>query len=352
MDETRARALLQLAAESQPEGGGVNIDLARSQGRRRLRWRRAAAAGGTALAAVAVIIAVAVPLGSGGRAQVSQSGGHRPASAVGPPRQFNPLIPYATFGWLARGASLDGGQIAPSNIYITEGRGPAWALTAFVPSRCNLTSQQVLQQLRHHHAPLLNCSASSSAGMAGTVTSVAPRVNGHLAFWTRDRGYLAWEYARRSWAWLAGPGQAPAGEVVKVAASVRYAVATAPSIKFPVRLTGLPSSSRVSAMYYVADGRVLRASQYTLTGSGPGDPHLTVDPASARSGCYFYPGQSARRFIHGYRVIVSHLKAVRGNPPIQQLCAAHADGMALFTAPTDGMQHRTRSRCSPAILSC
>ena len=142
MDETRARALLQLAAESQPEGDGVNIDLARSQGRRRLRWRRAAAAGGSALAAVAVIIAVAIPLGSGGRAQVSQSGGHRPGGAVAPPRQFNPLIPYATFGWLPRGTSLDGGQIAPSNIYITGGRGPTWALTAYAYGRCNRTASR------------------------------------------------------------------------------------------------------------------------------------------------------------------------------------------------------------------
>jgi hypothetical protein len=34
--------------------------------------------------------------------------------------------------------------------------------------------------------------------------------------------------------------------------------------------------------------------------------------------------------INGYRVMVNHLKAKHGDPPVQQVCAARADGLAVF----------------------
>jgi hypothetical protein len=76
---------------------------------------------------------------------------------------------------------------------------------------------------------------------------------------------------------------------------------------------------------------VLRVSQYSLTGSGRYAPNLTADPATPSSSCYFYPGgQSARQTINGYRVTVNHLAAAPGNPPVQQVCAANADGLSVF----------------------
>jgi DNA-directed RNA polymerase specialized sigma24 family protein len=125
-------------------------------------------------------------------------------------------------------------------------------------------------------------------------------------------------------------GRAALADVVEVADHVRYGVATRPSIEFPVQLTGLPAASRVADMYFVSDAGVLRASQYSLTGSGPYLPDITVDPATARSSCSFTPGQSARRTIGGYRVTVNHIKPARGNPPVQQVCAPDADGLMVF----------------------
>jgi hypothetical protein len=327
MDEATARALLELAAATEAPPTRVDVELARSQGRKRLRWRRAGLAGAPALAALAaaaVIIAAVVPSGAGGHAA---GRGTVPAAnaRVTPSRQFNPLIPYAAFGWLPRGQSLDGGQLTPTNAYLTAGPSVAWALMVYVAGRCNLTSTQVLRQLRQHRQPQLNCT-----GWADQVTSTAPPVDGHLAFWTAGRVYLAWEYARGSWATLAGPrGRAALGDVIKVADNVRYGVATKPSLRFPVQLTRLPSAWRVAFTHFVADAGVLRVSQYTLT--GPDAPDLTTDPATPGSSCYFYPGgQSARQTINGYRVTVNHLAAARGNPPVQQVCAANADGLSVF----------------------
>jgi hypothetical protein len=60
-------------------------------------------------------------------------------------------------------------------------------------------------------------------------------------------------------------------------------------------------------------------------------PAFTTDPATPRSSCPFYPGgQSVREVIGGYRVIVNHIAAQRGNPALQQICAADADGLFVF----------------------
>jgi hypothetical protein len=326
MDEDGARALLEQAAELDVPPTRVDLELARSRGRKRLWWRRAGLAGIPVLL-VAVILAASVSFGGGGQA-ASRRTDVAAGGRVTPPRRFNPLIPYVAFGWLPRGDSRAGGQIASTNAYLTAG---SWAVTVYVAGRCDLTSQQVLRELREHQKPELNCTVSSSSGWIGDVASVAPPVHGHLAFWTRARSSLVWEYARGSWATLALPaGRAASRDAVRVASDLKYAVATRPSIEFPVQLTGLPSAWRVAAMYFVPDAGVLRASEYSLTGSGPSAPNFTTNPATARSSCYFYPGESARRIIDGYRVIVNHLKAQRGNPAVQQVCAPDADGLMIF----------------------
>lgn len=333
MDEERARALLELAADTQAPPTRVDIEAARSRGRARLRWRLASLAGAPVLLVGAVILATAVPFGSGGQAAVRPRVSVPPKGVVRvvPPQRFNPLIPYVTFGWLPRGESLDGGQLGSTSAYLTAGPSNAWALTVYAAGRCNLTSQQVRRQLREHQQPELRCTVSYSSGWADQVIAMAPRVDGHPAYWTMARGSLVWEYAPGSWANLVRPpGRAAIRTAVQVADHIRYAVATKPSIEFPVQLTGLPSAWQVVATYFKADAAGgLRASEYSLSGS-PNSPNFTTDPATARSRCYFYPGQSERRTINGYRVTVNHLKAVRGNPPIQQVCAPDADGLAIF----------------------
>ena len=123
MDETRVRGLLELAAAATEEPPSrVDVELARSRARRKLRWRRASLAGASAAAVVAVVVAaVAVP-GSHGAAPGRGRAPEAHAQIIAP-RQFSLVSPYAAFGWLPPGDSLDGGTLSPSNVYLTAGPG-------------------------------------------------------------------------------------------------------------------------------------------------------------------------------------------------------------------------------------
>jgi hypothetical protein len=321
MGESLARVWLARMAEADPPPSRVNVERARSRGRRALRRRRAGQAGAPAMAVLAVIVVLATS-GSAFRPAGTGHGSRRGAErqpAVSPVRQFNPLVPYAAFGWLPPGESLNGGQLSPPDAYLTAGPGNAWALTVWAQGRCQRSGVT------------LNCAQDPTSGSILHISGRAPRVAGHPAFWLRRSGGLVWRYARRSWAVLAIPGRRDA---VKVASHVRYAIATRPSIEFPVQLTAMSPAWQVAAIFFVpvrAGGRtVLRASEYSLTGQ-PGYPALTTDPATAHDHCYVYPdGQSARRIIDGYHVVVTHIPAAAGRMPVQQVCAAHADGLMIF----------------------
>jgi hypothetical protein len=330
MDEARVRRLLELAAATEAPPSRVDVELARRHGRRKLGWRRAGLAGGPAAVVIAVLVAAVAVSGSGGAAP---GRGRAPAvhAQVTAPRRFSLLSPYAAFGWLPPGESLDGGTISTPEVYLTAGPSASWALTVYVAGFCDLTSEQVLRQLDQHQQPQLDCS-NASGGTVYPVTSPAPRVDGHAAFWTAGHVYLVWQYADRGWAALGPPRNAAAGVVIKVAGNVRYGAAGSP-VRFPVQLTGVPPAWRLAFVHFVADAGVLRASQYALTGVGAPSPSFTTDPATAGSSCYHYPdGQSARQTINGYQVTVNHLPASNGRSAVQQVCAPSADGLAVFVS--------------------
>jgi hypothetical protein len=333
VDEASVRGLLELAAASQEPPSRVDVNLARSRGRRKLRWRRARLAGASAVAVVAVLVAALAVSGSGGAAPGRGSATATHGQVIAPSR-FSLVSPYATFGWLPPGESLDGGTIWPTNVYLTAGPAASWALTVYTAGFCNLTSGQVLRQLGRHQRPRLDCSDSAGGAMY-PVTSAAPaRVDGHAAFWTARHVYLVWQYADRSWAALGRPKSAVTRTVIKIASGVRYGVAGSP-VKYPVQLVGMPRGWALAYIHFAAAAGVLRASQYGLTGTGAGadSPMLTTDPATAGSSCYYYPGgQSARRTINGYRVTVNHLPASNGNVPVQQVCAPNAGGLMVFVS--------------------
>ena len=106
MSEPQIRALFTEIADGEPARSQVDIQLARRRGRARLRRRRASMAGTSVLAAAAVVVLAMgvgpVRLGSG-----------PPASRPAAPRQFNPLVPYLSFGWLPPGNRLTGRRCAP-----------------------------------------------------------------------------------------------------------------------------------------------------------------------------------------------------------------------------------------------
>jgi hypothetical protein len=333
MDETRVRGLLELAAAGQEPPSRVDVEFARSRGRRKLRWRRASLAGASAAAVVAVVVAAAALPGSGGAAPGRGRAPEAHAQVIAP-RQFSLASPYAAFGWLPPGDSLDGGTLAPSDVYLTAGPGAAWALSVYSAGFCNLTSAQVLRQLGRPEQPRLNC-ANSAGGTVYQATSVAAaRVDGHAAFWTARHRYLVWQYARHGWAALAPPRSAAARTAIKVASDVSYGAAGSP-LEYPAQLVNMPAGWALAYVHFAAEAGVLRASQYQLTGTGPGadSPAFDTDPATAGSSCYYYPGGvSARRTINGYRVTVNHIPAAHGDVPVQQVCAPNADGLSVFVS--------------------
>jgi hypothetical protein len=332
MIESQLRALFAEQVSSEPPPSRVSIEQARRQGRQRLRRRRAGLAGAPVLAVAAIAAVVlagqpapSAPVRAGATtpaassspssspASSSPAGGTTPTAAPG---RFHPLIPYASFGWLPAGQSLTAGTIGPTEEYFF---ARPWSLDIYAASRpCKLTAAR------------LNCT-DGSGGLLAPVIGRAPAVHGHRAFWISGHTYLAWQYARGGWALLGLPPDKGARQqraAVKVARDIRYGGATKPVIAFPAQLTQVPAQWRVDSVYYVPDAGRLRASQFSVTN---GSISFDTDPATSRSSCYLYPdGQSVREVIGGYRVIITHLAASHGRPPLQQLCAAHADGLSVF----------------------
>jgi len=324
MDETRVRGLLQRAAAGQEPPSRVDVELARSRGRRKLRWRRAGLAGASAAAVVAVAVAaVAIPGSHGaapGRGKVPQA--HGPATA---PSRFNPLRPYATFGWLPAGESLEQGTTSPSGVQLTAGTGPAWQLQVYVAGFCDLTSGQLRRQLVRDQLAQLGC-RHAGVGAVYQVTSVATRVDGHTAFWTAGQDYLIWQYANHGWAALASPTRAAARVMLKVARGVRYGTA-GPPIKFPLQAVNLPTGWMALVVNFAKDAGVLRAYQYVL-GSNGADAGAAIFTAGPASSCYS-DGQSKRQTINGYQVIVRRIPSPNGTPPDLLVCASDADGLSV-----------------------
>ena len=110
MTEPQIRALFTEIAEAEGPSR-VSPQAALRRGRARLRRRRARLAGVPVLAAAtvaAVILALVVGPFRLGTRPVAPSPGP-PA-----PREFNPFIPNASFGWLPAGQSLQQGGVWPT----------------------------------------------------------------------------------------------------------------------------------------------------------------------------------------------------------------------------------------------
>jgi hypothetical protein len=325
MDETRVRGLLQRAAAGQEPPSRVDVGLARSRGRRKLRWRRASLAGASAAAVVAVAVAAVTVPGSGGaapgRGRVPET--HGPITA---PSRFDPLRPYATFGWLPAGESLANGTTTTNDVDLTAGTGPAWQLTVYAAGFCDRTSGQLLRRLGLHQQPRLDCS-KSVGGAAYQVTSVAAaRVDGHTAFWTANQTYLVWQYANHGWAALTSPIRDASSVALKVARGVRYGTAS-PPIRFQVQSVNMPREWTILLVRFWPSAGVLRGYQYAVGGTGTdaGGVIFTTGPASS---CYS-DGRSKRQTINGYQVIVRQVPSPNGTAPAQLVCASDADGLSV-----------------------
>jgi hypothetical protein len=307
------------------------------------RWRRPGWAAPVA-AAIAVLLVIGLAVSVSNRLFGTQQPAG-PAHLPPAPRQFNPLIPNVSFGWLPAGESLGQGGVRRTDVYLAAGRPPGllgWGLSVYARGRCHLTG-----------SPRgVKCSTQGQSGVSALRFSErAPAVSGHRAFWAGNG--LVWQYARGGWAALTWIGSAPGvrtprhdmvvrhREAIKIAEHVRFGAAT-PPLAFPARLTGLTSQWRISDVHYWADSGVLQADSYVLTtrasrflphvgdlGVWANAPYIEIHPAPRKSTCTPHDPASKNtiEIINGYRVVVKRMTI--GGLPVQEVCAAHADGLSV-----------------------
>jgi len=341
MDEAALRKLLDSAVTSEPPIRPVGDKVLRA-GIRLRRRRRAALAAIPVLAAATVTAVALATAGVPGRpAPIAPD---RPATVA--PHQFSPFIAYAAFGWLPTGYRLLEGGTTRGVTYQVVGRPHVvprpWYLLAYPAGGCQLTK-----------ARGLICKAYYPFGPLA-LTSRAPDINGHRAYWATAYAHLpspepvlAWQYAPGSWAVLelgkTKPLDAHWRQVaVKAASYVRFGVHAAPPVGFPARLTGVPASWHLlsgirawmpywNGVGYRPHGRVLYASEWsvstTAASTGPrAGPRFsfTIGLAAQYSPCRGpAQGSLVHKVINGYPVTVS-----RGSYG-QTLCAPDAGGLSV-----------------------
>jgi hypothetical protein len=379
MDENTVRTLLRTIADSPEPPPAVDLDLARRRGLRRLWIRRCAA---PALAMVAVAAVLTVPRAFQIDHPERTVAAPRPprTAALTAPRRFDPLVPYASFGWLPPGFSesaadsidLGNGTASGSDFVSREAAAPAAGhllyLTVSARGACQVTSADLTRKVRAGQGVAVTCLDDSF-----TATGVAPDVAGRPAMWINHGDGIAWEYAPGAWAsltasitpaadephsrrvasergWImmprtsadrgaaAGtsaqvraairdgrlipPSAATLALLVRVASDVRYGQTT--PLKFPFRFTGeLPKGWQLTQVSFgVVGGRLIgngisAGPAVDPTALGVGGSTLPVP-----FGCNFVGGQSS----YVTRLGIQWVYRVLGEPDKQwqSLCASKA----------------------------
>jgi hypothetical protein len=343
MDERNVQTMLSELADTEAPPARVDIGRAMTRGRRDRRLRIAGAGGSTlAVAAVlgAVVTMVAVPgpraavvPGSGSPASSATSG---PGSVAVAPKQFDPLVPYASFGWLPAGSAI-GGEGAGSelstdtqSVSLSAGyrtSGATWfSLEVYAEGVCVRSGTATL--------PVLTCNTRDAGGPGERASSRAPDVDGRPAFWAADAaqgGSLFWEYAPDAWATLYVPShtQAPpaASErtmLLRVAANVRYADTT--PLSFPFWVAGLPANWQVSGAEFTesSSGALLDGTLGLGPAADPDALGLDIQPTYPASSCKFIAGQSSYQTLDGTRVTLRVISEA-GNG-YESVCGADVRG--------------------------
>ena len=264
MDEAGVRTLLNRLADAEPPPARIDLDVAIAAGRRGRRWRRMRA-GASALLAAGAAVAVVIALVGPARESAQRPAQQATGGAVVPAR-FNPLVPYAAYGWLPPGfqVGVQGGTMSGSTplelgLYAFS-RVASIDVSVYPAGTCRVTGKAQL------------CSAYNTMS---AVLSRAPDIHGHRAYWLLGAG-LTWEYAPGAWSVLRWanatmpwpPSGSERATVLRVAAGVRYGQ-TAP-IRFPYWISGLVAPWRISSVgYTLLAGRPV--AQTLEVRNGPSD---------------------------------------------------------------------------------
>lgn len=296
MDENDMRTMLGRLAEAEGPPPRVNVRQAINRGRRGRRLRMMTTGGSTLAvgAVVGVVVALAVPGGartgsapeSGAAAETGASAGASSVTAA--PARFNPLVPYASFGWLPAGYSPHGGA-APGALMTTKAEGlsagtgseqvPRFNLTVTVARSCTESGSAAL--------PVLRCPTAYRYDYAPPIraTSQAPDVKGRPAFWVTKTGSstLLWQYAPGAWSFLEVVTvdwpltSARTQLVIRVAANVRYGNTT--PLTFPYWTTDVPAGWKATFASFLISPSDQLLGQEVILGSvaGPDPLETTSD---------------------------------------------------------------------------
>jgi hypothetical protein len=348
LDEHAVRTLLHEAARTPEPPSAVDVHEARRRGSRQLRARRAAL---PVLAVVALAVALTVPGGLlSGHPERTVVPPQPPATSpvVDAPWQFNPLVPYASFGWLpagyseslANGIDVNQGVTSSTDFVSREAAAPAAGRLLYlqVNSRgwgtCAVTVAGLRENIRAHGQDQVACRDAEF-----TVTGAAPDVNGRPAFWTDHGGGIAWEYAPDAWAELSLSGLADGGGqamppsaatralLQKVAANVAYGDTT--PLTFAFRLSGeLPAGWQVwRAGFDVSGGRMFGTG--ITAGPSVDTSALSISASIVTAPAVCDSGAGLPTYVNRLGVSWAYIvNSLPGDTPQQRLCA---------TAPVGGL---------------
>jgi hypothetical protein len=345
MLEEDIKSLYHQMADMEQPPSSISIPVARRAGRVRLTRRRATTVAAPVLAAAAVIAIALTTSIQGGLKGTIQSGLHEPpptGSAQRAPQYFNPLRPYARFGWLPPHSPRPGyGDVISQRVMSLDNPSGA-GLALYAAGACHLTGHT------------LNCSPSGNRYSLGRNIAQG---DGRPVYWTAPRqvrsplpgnspGVLAWQYAVGGWAVLdyTPSGHASAiNDAVKIADHIRFGYRGEPAIRFPVQLTNVPANWQVNCVATSLLGHVMYAASDVVTagratGSMCGDnqplnaPHFDAGQGAKNQCGDFSHGDGAHskpEVINGYQVVlITNMKFW----PNQELCADNAAGNFVWIA--------------------
>jgi hypothetical protein len=395
MDESAVRELLDLAAQDDDAPPcQISVGLARRRGRQRLRLLHVYLPGAAPVAAavaVALVLTLSAGLG-GGSAGGSERDRSKPAALppIVAPRTFNPLVPYASFGWLPVGFSAQASagvtdQVTSHAVTLqaaapaTDGRLVAVTVDTTGSCRIEPTSVAMPKAAASADAPAQTLSCTDPSPGAGNrsaeLASAAPDVDGEPAYWT-PQGALEWRYASGAWAEVEpmenpacyAPGAActgvvgwvntPASAVIsrgrvqgakeaqvqprvqsaasktlllEIAAGLQYGDTT--PLVFGFELAGLPASWQVAADYYFAPqaGRLAASGLSAGPAVDPTALGISISPAvspTSDSACKVVTGQTSPVTVDGAPALFRYLN--EPDKQWQSLCANDIDGVSPY----------------------
>jgi hypothetical protein len=334
LDQMIKGALDQMAGADQP-APRVSIAQAMRQARVQRRRQRLTAAGAPVLAAgAALAIALTGVIGGGSARSLGPAEGGVGRRVA--PRTFNPLRPYAAFGWLPGGLEKRAGGTFGRTYLELAGEAQAGRITtpvllnAYTSGECRVTRGSLGCPPSGLHVAPIPLVLGQRVGL----------VNGQAAYWLPPArtsslglrpGTLAWQYARGGWA--VEQTYNDLHTALKIARNIRFGPTAGSIIRFPVQLTDVPAdwqindvgTSSLNGVQYASSFIVTAGTVNDLMGNTPTEtPQVDAGPGgrNACAGLMYY--KTTTDVINGYAVSVANDEK---SWPQHELCANDARGV-------------------------